>query len=201
MTTRSAVVAGASGLVGSQVVTLLSGKVVRLGRSDYESLDAHLEGATEVYACLGTTMKKAGSEEAFRAVDYGLTLAVAKAARAAGATRFALVSSVGASPNASNFYYRVKGETERDVEALGFERLVIVRPSFLLGARSESRPGETAGILATRALSFALVGGWRKYRAIDAKVVAAAMVAAMSAPDAPAKRVLEHDDIVTASGS
>jgi uncharacterized protein YbjT (DUF2867 family) len=217
MASRSALVAGATGLVGGHVVEHLAesadvDRVVVLVRKktgrwpsaqveekvvDYAALEpAPFAGVSEVYACLGTTIKKAGSQDAFRKVDHDYTLAVANAAKAAGATRFALVSSVGGSPRSSNFYLRVKGETEEAVEKIGFAGLVIARPSMLVGDRAESRPGEKVGIALGKAFSFAMVGGLKKFRPIGAKQVAKAMVDAMAVAGDSKMLVLEHDAIV-----
>lgn len=92
-----------------------------------------------VISCLGTTQRIAGSPEAFRAVDHGYTLAVARHSRAAGATRFALTSSLGADPSSRSVYLRTKGEVERDLMAVGFPSLTFVRPGFLDGPRAERR--------------------------------------------------------------
>lgn len=100
-----------------------------------------LAGA-DVYCCLGTTMAKAGSKEAFRAVDYELPMRVAREAKAAGARRFFLISAMGADARSFVFYNQIKGELERDLEAIGFESLAIFRPGLLLGDREEKRPGE-----------------------------------------------------------
>lgn len=217
MASRSALVAGATGLVGGHVVERLAAsadvsRVVLLVRRasglarekveekviDFDALDrTAFDGIDDVYACLGTTIKKAGSQDAFRKVDHDYTLAVANAAKAAGAARFALVSSVGASARSKNFYLRVKGETEEAVEKIGFGGLVIAQPSVLVGKREESRPGEKVGIAVTKAFSFAMVGGLKKFRPIEARRVADAMVAAMT--EVTGKRVLEHEEIVRLS--
>lgn len=198
---RTALVAGATGLVGGHVLDLLLAadgysRVVAIVRRptgrkhdklvervvDFDRLEdaGDAFAVSDVYACLGTTIKVAGSQERFRQVDHDYTVAVATLAKRSGATRLALVSSVGADVASSSFYLRVKGETERDVRAVGFERLVIARPSFLVGERSESRPGERVGIAVIEALGFAMLGGLRKYRAIEAKSVARAMIDAMT---------------------
>lgn len=127
---------------------------------------------------LGTTIRTAGSQEAFRAVDHGAVLAFARAAQAAGARTFALVSSVDANPGARNFYLRTKGEVERDLAALGFPALHILRPSLLLGARQESRPAERLAMLVTPALSPLMLGTLSRYRPIPADTVAAALLGA-----------------------
>ncbi len=199
MTTRTALLAGATGLVGGHTLEQLLAHpdyarvtvFVRrsLGKThdkldervvDFEALDAAKAGlaADDVYACLGTTIKVAGSQEKFRRVDHDYTVAVAKLGKEAGATRLALVSSVGATEKGGNFYLRVKGETERDVAALGFDVVNVARPSLLVGDRRESRPAEAAGIAVARALAFTMVGGLRGYRPIEAKTVAAGLVRA-----------------------
>lgn len=218
MASRSALVAGATGLVGGHVVERLAesadvGRVIVLVRKitgrwpsskveekvvDYDALDrAAFENVDEVYACLGTTIKKAGSQDAFRKVDHDYTLAVANMAKAAGVTRFAVVSSVGASARSSNFYLRVKGETDDALERIGFAGLVIARPSVLVGNREEHRPGEKVGIAVSRAFSFALVGGLKKFRPIEARRVAHAMIE--STKSAEGTRILEHEDLVKLS--
>jgi uncharacterized protein YbjT (DUF2867 family) len=95
------------------------------------------------FCCLGTTLKRAGSKEAFRAVDYGLVLAVAERARALGARHLLVISALGADPLASAFYNRVKGEMETALRAQDWPQLTIARPSLLLGARDEHRLGES----------------------------------------------------------
>ena len=110
------------------------------------------------------------------AVDLEYVKAFAHWARDSGARRFVLVSSVGANPDSSNFYLRVKGQAERAVSAIGFEQLDILRPGLLVGARSESRPGEALAQRVMPPFAFMLVGPLRKYRPISAGVVGAAMV-------------------------
>jgi uncharacterized protein YbjT (DUF2867 family) len=137
----------------------------------------------DVFACLGTTIKVAGSQERFRRVDHDYTVAVARLARAAGGRGIALVSSIGASETTSSFYLRVKGETERDVRALDYPTTVIARPSILLGKRSENRPAERAGIAVANVLAPLMLGGLRAYRPIAARDVAIAMVEALGEQD------------------
>jgi uncharacterized protein YbjT (DUF2867 family) len=217
---RTALLAGATGLVGGHCLDLLLARpdVARvhlllrraLGRGDAKIVEhvvdfEHLAEAAaafavdDVYACLGTTIKVAGTQERFRHIDHDYTVDLARRARAAGAARLALVSSVGAAATARTFYLRVKGETERDVAALGFPTLAILRPSMLVGERREKRAGEAVGVAVSRALAFAMVGGLRAYRPIAARTVAAAMVGALMG-DGTGQRLLEHDAIVEASG-
>lgn len=169
----------------------------------YAQVSDRLGGAAlDVYiSCLGTTIKTAGSREAFIAVDRELVLRLAKLSYDLGARRAILVSSVGASRQSANFYLRVKGEVEDVVGELGFERLDILQPGLLLGARSERRPGE-AVMQAIAPLTNALMIGkkLRRYRAIEALDVARAIVA-LSERSEPGQFVHEHDAILALSQS
>lgn len=138
-----------------------------------------------VVCALGTTWKKAGrNEAAFRAVDHDLVLRCAEAAKAHGAASFVLVSSVGANPVAGNFYLRVKGETERDLAALRFARLDILRPGLLLGTReNDRRVAERLGIVAAPLVNRLLLGPLRQYRGITAQTVARAALALATSPE------------------
>ena len=125
---------------------------------DFEHLDADLAvAADEVFCCLGTTIKQAGSQDAFRRVDHDYPLALAKIAKAAGARQFLLVSALGADAHSSVFYSRIKGETERDIAAIGLQKVVFMRLSILLGDRQEHRAGEGAGIFVGRLIAPLLV--------------------------------------------
>ncbi|MDG5749845.1 NAD(P)H-binding protein [Qipengyuania sp. XHP0211] len=128
---------------------------------------------------LGTTWKKSGEDEAaFRAVDQDLVLSVAEAAKAQGVERFVHVSSVGAAIASKNFYLKVKGEVERDLTKLRFDRLDILRPGLLRGKRdNDRRPGERIGLAAAPFVNLMLHGGFRQYRAIRAETVADAALA------------------------
>jgi uncharacterized protein YbjT (DUF2867 family) len=197
MSERTAILAGASGLVGEQCLRHLLAcglheKVVAFVRGPLSIMHKRLEQRTidyerlsrmsafprvqDIFCCLGTTMKKAGSEAAFRKVDYEYVVRLAETSKRSGADHFYLVSAVGADPNSRIFYCRVKGEAEKAVGRLGFAGLHVFRPSFLIGERSERRPGEAFGIAAARLVSIALVGAARKYRPIRAETVARAMV-------------------------
>jgi uncharacterized protein YbjT (DUF2867 family) len=134
---------------------------------------------TDVYCCLGTTMKAAGSRAAFRRVDHDYTIDAARRAHAAGAHRLAIVSAIGADSGSRIFYTRVKGETERDVAALGYECVEIFQPSLLLGARPQPRTGERVAIAVSPAAAGLMIGPLRRYRPIEAEDVAAAMIAAL----------------------
>lgn len=145
--------------------------------------------------CLGTTIRRAGSREAFLAVDRDLVLGLAELARGQGARQAVLVSSVGASAQSNNFYLRVKGEAERGLAALGFDRVDCLRPGLLLGERAESRPAEALGQRVAPVLNPLLRGPLRRYRAIAADDVAAAAVALLGQPG-EGRFVHEHAALV-----
>lgn len=121
------------------------------------------------FCCLGTTMKKAGSKDAFYQVDFDYVLSFGKLAKILGCPTFVLVSSMGADSSSSIFYNQVKGEIEEAIQAIGFETVHIVRPSLLLGNRGESRLGESIGQLVAKTFSFLIP---KNYQAIEAEDVA-----------------------------
>lgn len=193
---NSALIVGSTGLVGSHCLQFLLASpeyasvtaLVRKGAGinhpklreqvvDYDNL-ADLPVGEDVYCALGTTIRTAGSQEAFRRVDFEYPLQIAKRTQAAGAKQFLLVSSVGANPKSGNLYLRVKGELEQALRNLPFAALHIFRPSFLVGERKEQRTGERVGITIAEALKFAMIGGLIKYRPVHANTVAFAMVKA-----------------------
>ena len=128
-----------------------------------------LPAVDDVFCCLGTTIKKAGSQHAFRAIDHDAVVALAHAAGHAGASTFLHVTAMGADPGSRIFYNRVKGETERDVARVGIPTTVSFRPSILDGERQESRPAERVGLLAMRAVA-PVLGRFRPTRAEDVAV-------------------------------
>lgn len=131
-------------------------------------------------SALGTTMRQAGSQAAFRAVDLNMVVAFARAAAAAGARRMVTVSSAGADPGSANFYLRTKGEMESALERMGFERLDILQPGLLLGSRGgDRRPGERIAIALSPVVNLVLRGRFDRYAAIEADVVAAAVAGAL----------------------
>ncbi|MDD3765017.1 MAG: NAD(P)H-binding protein [Nevskiales bacterium] len=193
---RTAVIAGATGLVGRHLLQQLLAdpawsevralsrraldiedpklKVVLCDYAQPERLGELLR-ADDVFCCLGTTLKTAGSREAFEDVDYRMVVALARAARDAGARQFLVISAVGASPKAAAFYSRVKGRMEQAVSALGFETVQILRPSLLLGERDEHRPAEALGQHLAPLLNPLLPGRLRRYRAVSGAAVADAL--------------------------
>jgi uncharacterized protein YbjT (DUF2867 family) len=194
-----ALLAGATGAVGSALLEILlarddRARVLAVGRhppqrkhARLEWLQAELEEFPEVLAgqsfdlafcCLGTTMKRAGSKDAFRAVDLDGVSTFASAARAGGAEFFGLVSAAGADPRSRNFYLRTKGEAEAAVEALGFPSMSIMQPGLLRGEREEFRAGERLGQVAAPLLDRVLLGSLARYRSVAIGTVAAALAAA-----------------------
>lgn len=189
---RKILLIGATGLVGGQAVERLEGaghevrSLVRRpsGRGASETVapsrqwpDLVREADADVAVCaIGTTMRAAGSQAAFRAVDHDIALAFATAARAAGVRHMIAVSSVGADSGSRNFYLRTKGEMEKALGDLGFERLDILRPGLLRGERgAERRPGERLGIILSPVVNLLLRGRLDRYAAIDADLVAEAI--------------------------
>lgn len=190
----AALIAGATGLVGSRLLEMLlqSGdysQVIALSRKpmshssprfinrvvDFDHLDGQGSElkADDVYCCLGTTIKQAGSQATFRKVDFEYPLSLAKVTRAQGAQQFLLVTAMGSSMSSSIFYNRVKGEVEEAVGSVGFPAYHIFRPSMLLGDRKEKRGGELIGKVVMTALDFAIPAN---YKAIQGDRVARAMM-------------------------
>jgi uncharacterized protein YbjT (DUF2867 family) len=185
--------AGATGLVGSRTLPMLLARghgVVSLGRrpaglshpaltelqSDFRALPT-LAAADVAICTLGTTIRAAGSPEAFAAVDHCAVLAFARAARAAGCSQFICVTAVGASVGATAFYSRVKGEVERDLAALGFARLDFLQPGLILGPRIERRPVEAFFQALAPLINPLLPDRFSHFGAIRAEAIAGAATA------------------------
>ncbi len=203
-------VAGATGLVGSACVRQLTAsprvaRVVALVRRPWPETPEHPKLSVvqvdlaapdagedtwtvdAVICALGTTMKQAGSQEAFRRVDHEYPLSVARTARARGVRHFLLVTAIGADPSSRIFYNRVKGEAERDIRALRFDAFTIARPSMLLGERRERRPIEEISSWFT----------WLappRWKPVHAEQVAAALVARAVTPSL-GERIMENADL------
>jgi uncharacterized protein YbjT (DUF2867 family) len=194
---KTALVFGSTGLVGSYIVQWLRStdsyeKIIIFQRKaaatldkktqyiqlDFEKLDeySHLMKGDDIFCCLGTTMRKARSKQAFRRVDYEYPLQIAKIAKRNNVPGFFLISSIGANINSNNFYLHTKGAIEKDIEKLEFSRFGIFRPSLLLGNRNESRFGERIAQGIYPMINWILQGNFKKYRAIHASDVAKAMV-------------------------
>ena len=211
----AAVIAGATGLVGAACLERLldSGSFERVialvrrptGREhalyeervlDFHALDGvDIPAGSDIFCALGTTIRAAGSQEAFRRVDHDYPLALARRAAACGARQYLIVTSAGAGESKSNFYLRTKGDVEQAVSAIPFDAVHIFRPGPLIGERQERRIGERIGIAAARALTLALAGPLRKYRAIAAADVAGAMLAAALQGTA-GRHIYHYDEIL-----
>lgn len=211
---KRAIVLGATGLVGREIVDLLEQdaeieSVLLLVRREPdrplaaktktritnfrepESFAKDLVGDV-LYSALGTTIKVAGSKDAQWEVDYTFQYEVAKAAQANGVKTYGLVSSLGANAKSSSFYTRMKGELDEAVSALGFERTRIVRPSFLEGSRAEERTGEKVMLFAMRGLG--KIPGISKYRSIPVRTVAKALIALTNDP-APGVKIVDSNEL------
>lgn len=198
MKEKTALIAGATGLIGSELVQVLREssyyqKIYLLVRREVEIEDEKVEPLVldfdefraedlpkvqDVYCCLGTTMNTAGSKAAFRKVDYHYPLKLAELCRKNGATQYMLISSMGANKSSRFFYNQVKGETEEALAAVGYPALHILRPSILLGDRKEKRTGEKIAQNVMKMVSPLMVGKLRNYRPIYGKTVAKAMLVA-----------------------
>lgn len=220
MTTRSALVLGATGLVGRQCLeqlladpsyTAVHAIVRKPLELSHPKLQQHVipftelaitvaqVAASEVFCCLGTTIKQAGSQEGFRRVDYEYPLVAAQSALASGARQFLIVTSLGADPSSSIFYSRVKGEVERDICALALPTVHVLQPSMLLGDRSDHRLGEAIGKVAMKIFQPLMLGAARKYRAIAGATVARAMIA-LAKQDLPGKHTHKSDALQQLGG-
>ena len=217
---------GATGLTGGKVLQGLLGReevsqVVALVRHklptlhdklaqhevDFDRLEDHAElfDVDVIICCLGTTIKKAGSQDQFRKVDLGYPMKAGELGRSRGVRAFILMSAIGASSSSTIFYNRVKGELEDALRDLDYPYLSIYHPSLLLGDRKEQRTAEALGIKAMPLVNRLLIGPLDKYRGIEAQTVASAMVneACSLASEPAAEQVVqtrEYDEIVQLAG-
>ena len=218
MSQRKVLLAGATGLVGGEIlqallvdptvaeVHVLARRALNVTHAklrphvvDFKQLPA-LPQVDEVYLALGTTIRVAGSQEAFRAVDFDANLAVAKAAIASGARRIGLVSAADANARASVFYLKVKGELEEALASLNLSALVIARPSLLLGNREAlNQPSRLGERLATPILKLLTPVLPKRYRPIQARSVARALLATL--PTASGKVTLHYEHLLHTSHS
>ena len=212
---KTALIAGATGLVGGEVLKLLIEeaqykKVIVFTRRELSYKNTKIEQhivdfnqlekyqsfvkADHVFCCLGTTMKKAGSKENFYRVDFKYSYELARLAKENNVLQFNLISSIGANKRSLVFYNKVKGELETAIAQLGFYIFNIFRPSLLLGDRKENRTGEKFGIMLASVIAPLLMGDLKKYRAVDAQLVAKAMIKA-ALNEKPGEHIIESDDI------
>lgn len=193
----TALLIGATGLVGGNVldqlladndysqVTVLTRKTLNKNNPklkevlvNFDKLDEHAADikADTVFCCLGTTIKTAGSQDAFRKVDYDYPLRVAEIAKQNGTKRYLLISALGSSKSSIIFYNRVKAEVEEAIANLNFEAFHILQPSLILGDRDEMRIGEEIARVAAPVMNVLMVGPLNKYKAIKATQIAKAMI-------------------------
>ncbi|MBI9033085.1 MAG: NAD(P)H-binding protein [Bacteroidales bacterium] len=209
---KTAIIFGSTGLIGNCLVeTLLHDdnylkihlfirKPIEINHSKIEQhifdfnhpeKSADHFSADEIFICLGTTIKKAGSVAEVERIDRDYPIQIAEIAYKAGVKSIAIVSSSGANAKSSNYYTRVKGEMEQGILNLNFEKTVIVRPSLLFGKRSEFRLGELIGKGLMQVLSFLFIGKIKKYKGIHARTVAKAMIELIKSPSN--QKIFESD--------
>ncbi|RAJ83287.1 uncharacterized protein YbjT (DUF2867 family) [Chitinophaga dinghuensis] len=193
---KTAIVIGATGLTGTHLVSallhdgyythvrVLARKHAFNPRPGLESIivdyedEATLKNLLQgdvLFCCIGTTIKKAGTKENFRKVDFDIPVRCARIAHANGVKQFLVMSSIGANLYSRSFYLRTKGQLEAAIEGIGFASTSIFRPSFLIGQRQEFRFGEWISKYLIQLFYFLLQGRWKKYRGIKAATVASAM--------------------------
>lgn len=211
----SALILGSTGLVGSHLLALLLNSphyavvrslVRRRSGHMHEKLEEHVVDfdrlmdvrdvvrGNDVFCCLGTTIKTAGSQEAFRKVDLTYVVDAGTTAHRNGASRFFVISSIGASTHSSSFYLRVKGEMEETIARIPYASVGILRPSLLLGERKERRAGERIGALGMKMASAVMLGPLRKLRPVKASDVASGMLF-LSRTNFTGVRICESDEI------
>ena len=214
---RSALVVGATGLVGASLVKLLcesdeyaAVNVIARKQLDYDHpklvvkvrafdqlAEQDMEFAHEVFCCLGTTMKKARSKEQFKKVDFDYPLTIAAFAKNKGIAHFIVISAMGANERALAYYSRVKGQLESELIKMDFPQLSIVRPSLIVGNRKEFRLGEAAGEKMLKLVKPILRGPLKKIQAIPAEQIALAMKVIALDGDKQKVKVYPSDELLT----
>jgi len=217
---KTAIIAGATGLTGDHLLRFILEdpdieQVKVIGRkkpelvhpkikflstdfSDIEQINKFIQG-DQCFCCLGTTIKKAGSKEAFKKVDLEIPVILGQIAKKNQIPVFAVVSSIGANASSSNFYLQTKGKMENEILKLSFKNTIIARPSLLLGKRKEFRFGEEAGKLVMKGLSLLFIGPLKKYRAIESKTVAHAIY--LLANNNPGKKIFDSQELEEIGGT
>lgn len=215
VTRKSAVVFGATGLVGKELINELLensnfNKVIAVARkplpfSNPKLEHLHLAGFSQLldlqekleadiyFCCIGTTIRKAGSQEAFKEVDLDIPVKIAQLAQVLSVPSLVIVSSIGANPSSSNFYLRTKGEMEEHVRKIFNGNLKFVRPSLLMGHRDETRFGEKFAVNSMKLFGWLFKGPLRKYKGISARDVARAMIEISGHP--AVKTTYESDEL------
>jgi uncharacterized protein YbjT (DUF2867 family) len=210
---KTALIIGATGLVGSKIVRRLNdskfySRVILLVRRksdfnhlkfeerliDFDNIDPESIKGDDVFCAIGTTIKKAGSKENQYKIDCEYPYNIAHIAKQNGTKQFILVSSIGADYNSNNFYLRTKGELEKKISELNFETFIILRPSIILGKRNEFRLGETIGVFFINLFSPLFFGSLKKYKGVRASAIASRMVIAAN-QNLKGKHIIESDKI------
>ena len=215
---KTAIVFGATGLVGSELIYQLIKDIRYRAVKVFTRRDLHIEHikvvekivnvekvteysdeikGDDLFICIGTTRKKAGSVERMEDIDRKLPGRIAKAALVNEVKNIAVVSSIGANPKSGNYYYRIKGKMEEDILSMNFALKRILRPSILLGKRDEVRILESLGKVMVKGLGFLLKGKRRKYRGVMARDVASIMVREIN--NINGKEIYESDEIMAIS--
>lgn len=217
MAQKTAAVIGATGLIGSHIVELLKEdaafETIRLivrrlvtdthpkiemklvNFEDYESVKLAIDGCDAVFCAVGTTQKKVkGDKIAYRKVDYHIPVNAARACLETHCPQFLLVSSIGADAGSKNFYLKLKGEVEEAIQKFPLNSISLFRPSMLLGDRKDVRFGERIGQAGIKIIAPFLAGSWNKYKPVQAKDVASAMLQA-SKQNNPGIKIYEYPDI------
>lgn len=214
MNTRTALIFGSTGLIGNllleelinsemyQAVKIFVRQATGISEpkveeivtdfSNPELISAKVTG-DDLFICLGTTIRKAGSVAGMEKIDRDLPVNIAEMACKKEVKRIAVVSSIGADVNARNYYLRIKGEMEKGIMAMNFENIAVVRPSMLLGERNERRAGEMVGKVMMMTFSPLLAGKLKKYRAIHGRDVARAMISILK--NEQVKIIYESDEL------
>ncbi|MDP4185619.1 MAG: NAD(P)H-binding protein [Bacteroidota bacterium] len=211
---HKALLVGASGLIGGQLLELLlndeyyseveiwlrkptgiSHPKLRERIIDFSTItDIPSVEIDHLFCCIGTTIKKAGTQDAFRKVDFEYVVNLAQLAERSTCSKFIVISSIGADSKSSNFYLRVKGEMEETVRSTRIPGIIIIRPSLLLGKRREFRLGEKIFQFLMPSINHLLIGKLKKYRGIESLNVAKAMLS-LAKNDTNGISVIESDKI------
>jgi uncharacterized protein YbjT (DUF2867 family) len=207
-----ALIIGSSGLVGGELLMEIQNHnydqvIVLVRRPLHRKIDGVVEHvvdfdeienipndiqADHIFVCMGSTMKKAGSKEAFRTVDYEYPLRIAKLFLSRNASQLYVVTANGANKSSMIFYSRVKGELEEAIQKLGYTGVSIFRPSLILGERKERRAGEKFAQILFKNLGFIFSGPFSKYKGVSARAIARAM---LDKKDTIGARIVESDEI------
>ena len=217
---KTALIFGSSGLIGNQLLELLvnndkygkiklfvrsetsnSNSKIEIIKTDFNNLENHKDSiiGDDCFFCIGTTRKNTPNKNEYIKIEYDLPVEVAKIAKENSINSFTYVSSLGANPNASGLYLRNKGQAEEALQKLNFPKLFIMRPSILLGNRKENRIGEKIGIFVMKSFSPLFLGKMKKYKPIQVKNVAIAIVKV--AENNFQQTIFESDKIMEISNS